>query len=131
MQMNTLQRRAMALKQALLNLTTSTNGALSEGLKLILNALTSLIQYLNKIPSSVVGFTVFLNLVAFKGPAVAKTLKAIGESILGIGVKTGEAMSAIGKANVITRIITLAFDAAVAFGAFNTSIKQESCRHHC
>lgn len=118
--MNTLQRRAMALKQALLNLTTSTNGALSEGLKLILNALTSLIQYLNKIPSSVVGFTVFLNLVAFKGPAVAKTLKAIGESILGIGVKTGEAMSAIGKANVITRIITLAFDAAVAFGAFNT-----------
>lgn len=118
--MDTLQRRAMALKQALINLTTSTNGAVSEGLKLLLNALTSLIQYLNKIPSSVIGFTVFLNLIAFKGPTVVKTLKAIGESILGIGVKTGEAISAIGKANIIARIITLAFDAAVAFGAFNT-----------
>ena len=120
MQMDTLQRRVMALKQALLNLTTSTNGSVAGVLKFLLNTLTDLIQHLNKIPSSVIGFTAFLNLIVYKGPTAVKALKGLGESILGIGNKTREAMSAVDKASVITRIITLAFDAAVAFGAFNT-----------
>lgn len=120
MQMNTLQRRVTALKQALINLTTSTNGSVSTVLKGLVNALVSLIQHLNNIPVQQLGFTILMNVIALKGPAIINILNRMKNSVLGVG-QAFNSLSKMGKANVFVAVATVIYDVCSALGMFDTA----------
>ena len=125
MQMNTLQRRVTALKQALINLTTSTNGSVSTVLKGLVNALVSLIQHLNNIPVQQLGFTILMNVIALKGPAIINILNRMKNSVLGVG-QAFNSLSKMGKANVFVAVATVIYDACSALGMFDTATTKAS-----
>lgn len=125
MQMNTLQRRVTALKQALINLTTSTNGSVSTVLKGLVNALVSLIQHLNNIPVQQLGFTILMNVIALKGPAIINILNRMKNSVLGVG-QAFNSLSKMGKANVFVAVATVIYDACSALGMFDTATAKAS-----
>lgn len=125
MQMNTLQRRVTALKQALINLTTSTNGGVSTVLKGLVNALVSLIQHLNNIPVQQLGFTILMNVIALKGPAIINILNRMKNSVLGVG-QAFNSLSKMGKANVFVAVATVIYDACSALGMFDTATTKAS-----
>lgn len=125
MQMNTLQRRVTALKQALINLTTSTNGSASTVLKGLVNALVSLIQHLNNIPVQQLGFTILMNVIALKGPAIINVLNRMRNSVLGVG-QAFNSLSKMGKANVFVAVATVIYDACSALGMFDTATTKAS-----
>mgnify|MGYP000201033791 FL=1 len=125
MQMNTLQRRVTALKQALINLTTSTNGSVSTVLKGLVNALVSLIQHLNNIPVQQLGFTILMNVIALKGPAIINILNRMKNSVLGVG-QAFSSLSKMGKANVFVAVATVIYDACSALGMFDTATTKAS-----
>ena len=120
MQMNTLQRRVTALKQALINLTTSTNGSVSAVLKGLVNALVSLLQHLNNIPVQQLGFTILMNVIVLKGPAIINILNRMKNSVLGVG-QAFNSLSKMGKANVFVAVATVIYDACSALGMFDTA----------
>ena len=120
MQMNTLQRRVTALKQALINLTTSTNGSVSTVLKGLVNTLVSLLQHLNNIPVQQLGFTILMNVIALKGPAIINILNRMKNSVLGVG-QAFNSLSKMGKANVFVAVATVIYDACSALGMFDTA----------
>ena len=120
MQMNTLQRRVTALKQALINLTTSTNGGVSNALKGLVNVLVSLIQYLNNIPVQQLGFTILMNVIVLKGPAIINILNRMKNSVLGVG-QAFNSLGKMGKANVFVAVATVIYDACSALGMFDTA----------
>lgn len=125
MQMNTLQRRVTALKQALINLTTSTNGSVSTVLKGLVNALVSLLQHLNNIPVQQLGFTILMNVIALKGPAIINILNRMKNSVLGVG-QAFNSLSKMGKANVFVAVATVIYDACSALGMFDTATTKAS-----
>lgn len=125
MQMNTLQRRVTALKQALINLTTSTNGSVSTVLKGLVNALVSLIQHLNNIPVQQLGFTILMNVIALKGPVIINILNRMKNSVLGVG-QAFNSLSKMGKANVFVAVATVIYDACSALGMFDTATTKAS-----
>lgn len=125
MQMNTLQRRVTALKQALINLTTSTNGSVSTVLKGLVNTLVSLIQHLNNIPVQQLGFTILMNVIALKGPAIINILNRMKNSVLGVG-QAFNSLSKMGKANVFVAVATVIYDACSALGMFDTATTKAS-----
>ena len=120
MQMNTLQRRVTALKQALINLTTSTNGGVSNALKGLVNVLVSLIQHLNNIPVQQLGFTILMNVIVLKGPAIINILNRMKNSVLGVG-QAFNSLGKMGKANVFVAVATVIYDACSALGMFDTA----------
>lgn len=120
MQMNTLQRRVTALKQALINLTTSTNGGVSNALKGLVNVLVALLQHLNNIPVQQLGFTILMNVIALKGPAIINILNRMKNSVLGVG-QAFNSLSKMGKANVFVAVATVIYDACSALGMFDTA----------
>lgn len=120
MQMNTLQRRVTALKQALINLTTSTNGGVSNALKGLVNVLVALIQHLNNVPVQQLGFTILMNVIALKGPAIINVLNRMKNSVLGVG-QAFNSLGKMGKANVFVAVATVIYDACSALGMFDTA----------
>ena len=125
MQMNTLQRRVTALKQALINLTTSTNGGVSNALKGLVNVLVALLQHLNNIPVQQLGFTILMNVIALKGPAIINILNRMKNSVLGVG-QAFNSLSKMGKANVFVAVATVIYDACSALGMFDTATTKAS-----
>lgn len=125
MQMNTLQRRVTALKQALINLTTSTNGGVSNALKGLVNVLVSLIQHLNNVPVQQLGFTILMNVIALKGPAIVNILNRMKNSVLGVG-QAFNSLGKMGKANVFVAVATVIYDACSALGMFDTATTKAS-----
>lgn len=125
MQMNTLQRRVTALKQALINLTTSTNGGVSNALKGLVNVLVSLIQHLNNVPVQQLGFTILMNVIALKGPAIINILNRMKNSVLGVG-QAFNSLGKMGKANVFVAVATVIYDACSALGMFDTATTKAS-----
>lgn len=125
MQMNTLQRRVTALKQALINLTTSTNGGVSNALKELVNVLVSLIQHLNNVPVQQLGFTILMNVIALKGPAIVNILNRMKNSVLGVG-QAFNSLGKMGKANVFVAVATVIYDACSALGMFDTATTKAS-----
>lgn len=120
MQMNTLQRRVTALKQALINLTTSTNGGVSNALKGLVNVLVALIQHLNNVPVQQLGFTILMNVIALKGPAIINVLNRMKNSVIGVG-QAFNSLGKMGKANVFVAVATVIYDACSALGMFDTA----------
>lgn len=125
MQMNTLQRRVTALKQALINLTTSTNGSVSAVLKGLVNTLVSLLQHLNNIPVQQLGFTILMNVIVLKGPAIINILNRMKNYVLGVG-QAFNSLSKMGKANVFVAVATVIYDACSALGMFDTATTKAS-----
>jgi hypothetical protein len=125
MQMNTLQRRVTALKQALINLTTSTNGGVSNALKGLVNVLVSLIQHLNNVPVQQLGFTILMNVIALKGPAIINILNRMKNSVLGVG-QAFNSLGKMGKANVFVAVATVIYDACSALGMFDIATTKAS-----
>ena len=108
------------MKQALINLTTSTNGGVSNALKGLVNVLVSLIQYLNNIPVQQLGFTILMNVIVLKGPAIINILNRMKNSVLGVG-QAFNSLGKMGKANVFVAVATVIYDACSALGMFDTA----------
>lgn len=122
MQMDTLARKAEGLKQALINLTTSSSGgAVSTILKDIIELTTKLLSTLNSYSPEQLGMIIVMNVVVFKGAAFVRTMKNMASAIESFGNSVNKAGKAASAANIIVTLVTLVADLTIAFGLLKDS----------